>query len=240
MQIYSKAALAVLALALSCSPVLAQGDPQDAPPGEQGPRDGFGPRGPMRPGWNRDGGRGGDGGQWGQGRDGFGRGARMGMHVRGFGQGPREFGLGRLLNDPDIRKQVGITDEQVAKIRQQESDFRKTEIRDRADLEVKRIDLRDLLAADKPDRAAIDSKLQEISAAQLALQKSAIDYRLNMRDAISPAQREKLRQLMKDRWQHGGGPARPGPQGAGRRAQHGPAQAPSSQAHPQPASPPTN
>ncbi len=168
---------------------------------------------------------------------GFGRG-RMGRRG-GFGMGQREFGLSPALRDPDIRKQVGITDDQFAKMRQQESDFRKTEIRDRADLQVKRIDLRDLLSADKPDRAAIDSKLQEISAAQLALEKAAVDYRLDMRDAITPAQRDKLRQLMKDRWQRGGsGPGRPGgPQAMGRRGQRGrggPATAPAPQANPQP------
>jgi Spy/CpxP family protein refolding chaperone len=163
-------------------------------------------------------------------RNGFGRGDRM----RGFGMGPREFGLTRLLNDPAIRQQVGITAEQAATIRQHESDFRKTEIRGRADLQVKRIDLQDLLAADKPDRAAIESKLQEISAAQLALEKSAIDYRLTMRDAISPAQREKLRQLMSDRRKRGGGPTHPGPQGAERRGQRDSAPAPNSQGQKQP------
>ena len=64
------------------------------------------------------------------------------MGGRGFGMGQREFGSVGALRDPDIRKQVGITDEQFAKIRGQDSDFSKTEIRDRADLQVKRIDLR--------------------------------------------------------------------------------------------------
>jgi Spy/CpxP family protein refolding chaperone len=137
------------------------------------------------------------------------------------------------LNDPAIRQQIGLTAEQAAAIRQQESNFRKTEIRDRADLAVKRIDLRDLLAVDKPDRAAIDSKLREISAAQLALEKSSIDFRLNMRDAISPAQREKLHQLMADRRQRTGGRARPGHQGVGHRWQGGPTPAPDSEEHPQ-------
>jgi Spy/CpxP family protein refolding chaperone len=138
-----------------------------------------------------------------------------------------------LLNDPSTRQQVGITDEQAATIRKQEADFRKTAIRDRADLEVQRIDLKQLLAADKPDRAAINGKLQEISAAQLSLQKSAIDYRLTMRDAITPAQREKLRQLMRDRWRDGrglsgaDGPGRRGPRGQG-------SAAPKPQAPPQP------
>ena len=126
---------------------------------------------------------------------------------------------------------AGISDEQAAKIRKQELDFRKTEIRGRADLEVKRIDLKALLAADTPDRGAINAKLQEISAAQLSLQKSSVDYRLSMRDAITPEQREKLRQLMRNRWQRDGG--RGGRQGEGRGGQRGPSSAPDSQAKPQ-------
>ena len=47
--------------------------------------------------------------------------------------------------------------------------FRKTQIRNSADLQIKRMDLDDLLSADKPDRSAIDSKLQKIGAAQIAL-----------------------------------------------------------------------
>jgi Spy/CpxP family protein refolding chaperone len=213
-QVHSKAALIALALVLSCSPIFAQGDPQGPPPDNSGPSDGMGPGGMRRGGPGRDGGgwgRGNNGGDWGRGqRDGFGRGRGMGM--RG-GMGGREFGLGRLLNDPDIRTQLGVTVEQAAKIRQQESDFRKTSIRSRADLQVKQIDLRDLMSADKPDRAAIDAKLQEISTARLAFEKSAVDYRLNSRDALTPAQRDKLRQIMHDRRASGGGEGSRGPRG---------------------------
>jgi Spy/CpxP family protein refolding chaperone len=156
------------------------------------------------------------------------------MGRRGFGRGRGEFGLAHLLNDPAIREKLGITAEQAGMIRKQESDFRKAEIRDRADLEVKRVDLKDLLDAEKPDRVAIDSKLQEISTAQLALEKAAIHFHLAMKEAITPEQREKLHQLMSERWQHGGSPARPGPRGEGHRGQHVPAPAPNAQAQPQP------
>ncbi len=204
MRIYSKTALALLALALSCTPLLSQDGPPDPPPAQQRAWDGYGSR-PGRMGWGEN--RGG----WGHRSGGFGWGGR---------RGHRHSGFARLVNDPSIRQQVGITDEQAATIRKQEADFRKTEIRGRADLEVQRIDLKDLLAADKPDRAAINAKLQEISAAQLSLQKSAIDYRLAMRDAITPAQREKLRQLARDRWQRDGR-GRPGAEGPGRRGPRG-------------------
>jgi Spy/CpxP family protein refolding chaperone len=253
MQFRSKAALALLALALSCTPALAQGDTQDPPLQQQGPPDGFGPRGPMV--IMRTMGPGGDEqedesvavrGRFDRGdrmNDAFERDGHMGG--RGFGMGQREFGLMYALRDPDIRKQVGITDEQFAKIRRLGPDFRKTEIRDRADLQVKRMDLRDLLSADKPDRAAIDSKLQEISASELALEKAAVDYRLDMRDAITSAQRDKLRELMRDRRQRDdGGAAGPGgPRTMRRRGQRergGTPTAPAPQANPQPAPPPNN
>jgi len=215
MGIYSKTAFAVLVLALSCTPLLSQDGPQDPPPAHQGARDGYGSRrGSMGSGENQ--------GGWGHRHDGFGRDGR---------RGHRHSGFARLLNDPAVRQQAGITDEQAATIRMQEADFRKTEIRGRADLEVKRIDLKDLLAADKPDRAAINAKLQEISAAQLSLQKSAIDYRLTMRDAITPAQREKLRQLMRNRWQRDGR-GRPGANGQGGRGPRGQGSAPKPQGPP--------
>jgi Spy/CpxP family protein refolding chaperone len=204
---HSKATLIALALLLSCSTVFAQGDPTGPPSDNSGA-----PGGMRQRGYMRQGGPGRDGDGWGRGRDGFGRDGRKGM--RGRGMDGREFGLSRMLNNPDIREKLGVSPEQAAKIRQQASDFRKTEIRGRADMQVKQLDLRDLLAADKPDRAAIDAKLQEISSARLALDKSAIDYRLNSRDALTPAQREKLRQLVQDRRQQGGG--------AGARAPRGP------------------
>jgi Spy/CpxP family protein refolding chaperone len=163
-------------------------------------------------------------GGWGHRDGGFGRDGRYGWRHSGFA---------RLLSDPFIRQEVGITDEQAATIRKQELDFRKSEIRGRADLELQRMDLRALLAADKPDRAAIDAKLQEISAARLSLQKSAIDYRLTMRDAISPAQREKLRRLMRERWTRGG-PGRSGQEAPERSGRRDSSSAPNPQGQPQP------
>ena len=228
MHIYSKAALAVLAVALSSAPLLAQDEPQGPPPGQQGPQDEFVAGGPMQPGDPGD-----QRGPGGPGEQGFGRGERMGR--RGFERGRGEFGLAHLLNNPAIREKLGITAEQLGAIRKQESDFRKAEIRDRADLEVKRVDLKDLLEADKPDRAAIDAKLQEISNSRLALEKSRVHFHLAMKEAITPEQREKLHQLMSERWRHEGGPGRPGgSRGQGQRVQHGPAPVPNAQEQPQP------
>ena len=243
MRLKWKASFATLALVmgslLATAHAAQQGPPPD-PPGDQGGRpDGpGGPGGRMRMGMHmgpgddgpdgREGRGGGEGrwggrGRWGRDGDGGGRGGRlgMGMGMRGRG-GPGEFGLAGLLNNPEVRQQIGVSADQAAKIRQQESDFRKTEIRNRADLQVKRIDLRDLLSADKPDRAAIDSKLQDISTSQLAMEKAAVGHQLDMREALTPAQREKLRQWMMQRRdrergaERGEGGGQRGPRGGNR------------------------
>jgi Spy/CpxP family protein refolding chaperone len=195
MNIRTKVGLGALALALSCAPMIAQDAPQGPPPGPgAGQVQRGGPGGPAGPGAKRGP----------MGRERGERGGRWGHE--------RHFSLARVLSDPEIQQKVGVTADQVAKIRQEESTFRKTEIRQRADVAVQRIDLRDLMAAQTPDRSAIDAKLQQISSAQLALEKARVDFRLNMKQALTPEQREKLRQALRERWQarRGADEGRPG------------------------------
>jgi len=163
---------------------------------------------------------------------------------RGFGdRGPGgEMMLSRLVNNPEIREKLGITADQAAKIRQQSLTFETAQIRNRADVQVRRAELRSLLEADNPDRAAIDRKLQEVSTAELAATKSAVNFRLDMRNALTPEQKQKLQQWRKEMWEkrsqergHRRGPDGPG--GPGRRMRQGPPPPTSDQ--PAPPAPPT-
>lgn len=117
---------------------------------------------------------------------------------RGEFRGPMR-GLGtrlaRMVNNPDFRQRLGITDAQAAKVRQQTSDFQVSQIRSRADVQVNELQLRNLLSAQNPDRATIDQKLNQVSAAELALRKQQVDYMLAMRAILTPEQRQKLRQM---------------------------------------------
>jgi Spy/CpxP family protein refolding chaperone len=135
----------------------------------------------------------------------FGQRGPMGMGARGFG------GQAGFLSNPAMRQRLGITPDQITKFHQQDLDFQKTQIRDRADLQVKRIELNELIAASTPDRAAINAKLQEVSAAQMASEKASIDNRLAMRDILTPAQRQQLEQLRTNGFQQGNGTAQSSP-----------------------------
>lgn len=181
-RIHSKIAVALFALIVSLPVAVAQNaapgpaSEQPAPAMRQHMHHKWGERGPREARWSR--------------------GYRRGMRWRGRGQW--EFMLARLVRNPSIRERLGITTDQALKIRTQASDFRKAQIRNRAELQVKHLELNDLLSADKPDRGAIDKKLQEISAVRLAGEKSAIDFRFAMRDALTPDQRQKLLQMREE------------------------------------------
>jgi len=190
----SKLALALLAGALAIPTLYAQGPGPDG--GQGGPAGGPGAQQHMGPG--------GPEGGW-RGQGGWQHGGVRGMRGRHRGHrgGRREFGLARIAANPEMREKLGLTPEQVTKINQQTSEFRKTSIRSRADLEVKRVELGDLLRAESPDRAAIDRKLDEIGAARTAEMKAQLHYRLAMREVLTPEQRKKLQEMHEAHRNHG-------------------------------------
>jgi Spy/CpxP family protein refolding chaperone len=209
MRIHSKVALALVSLAVSLPLAFGQnGAPATAPPpppsqSQAGPNQQFRHRGMHqhqmdRPGpWDR-----------GEMREGHGDWGRMHRH--------HEFMLARLANNPRFRDKIGMTQEQAQKIRMETFDFQKAQIRNRADVQVRMLELRELLSAENPNRGSINSKLEEISAARLAQAKSAVDFRLDMRAALTPDQKLKLQGMRKQFFQHRFGPSGsgngPGPQ----------------------------
>jgi Spy/CpxP family protein refolding chaperone len=209
MQTRSKLALSLLAGVMALPTLFAQSPPPGSGPDGTEQGDGAPPRAQRRgPGQMR-----GPGGwQRGEGRRGGGRFRGM----RGSRRGRVEFALERLAENPAARERIGMTAGQAAKIREETSEFRKGAIRGRAELQVKRLELQDLLRAETPDRSAIDRKIDEISAARLAQSKGQVHYRLAMREILTPEQRQKLRQMREESRGRGfqGGPRPPrGPRG---------------------------
>ena len=126
-----------------------------------------------------------------------------------------------MLFSERARRQLGLSEEQSSRLRQLGLEARKSAIRRRADMEMKQLELEELLGAAEPDRAAIDRTVQEIGALHAARMKAGIDQRLNFQDVLTPEQREKMRELRKQgfrgrrsgreagKWKHGDRPGRP-------------------------------
>jgi|GEM_PF-6545530 len=123
--------------------------------------------------------------------------------------GNRDFGLVRMLHDPSMRAKFGISDDQYTKLRSAFLDSSKAAIRGQADLKIKRLELANLMDADKVDRAQVDQKINEISALQGALMKNHIGTRLVVKETLTPDQLNKIsewrqsqaRRFMEDRMQ---------------------------------------
>ena len=189
--------------------------------------------------------------QWGDGQRAFAEGGRFGREGRmggpgegsmgwqrggrgGFGGG----GLLRLAENPHVRQYLGLTDEQVSHLHQIGLDARKAGVQMRADMELRHIELGELIRADNPDHDAIMQKLDEVNALRGKMEKQRVEAMLSARAVLTSEQIKKVKTFMENRgagmerepmMQRRGGPGAWGP------GHPGPA---SSGATPKPAEPP--
>ncbi len=159
----------------------------------------------------------GDGGhrEWGDGprhfeQDGPGRfgGPEGGMHGGWQHGGMHEFGGGehllRMAENPRVRMILGLTDEQVGRIHAIGVDAEKASIQSHADLELRHVELRELLRAENPDHDAIMQKLDELNAARGKMEKQNVETLLSARAVLTPEQAKKVRAFMENGGFHGG------------------------------------
>jgi hypothetical protein len=122
------------------------------------------------------------------------RGERRGP---GFG-GPLER-VSRLLaalDDPRVRTMLNLTDQQADSLRKIIVGTETFTIKTGAEIAVDSIDLRELLRADKPDRAAVMSKGDEISKYTSQLINHVLDAMLAAKAVLTPEQQKMIRAYM--------------------------------------------
>ena len=98
---------------------------------------------------------------------------------------------------PDLREQLGLTDEQAEKLRALRVEAMKNGIRTRSSLMIARLELEELMRSDTPDRAAIDAKLRQLTDAHSALLRQHVEHRLTLHGILTPEQRAKARTLLR-------------------------------------------
>jgi len=142
----------------------------------------------------------------GQGQHQFGGGGRRqwgGSPGQFGGQGGRGYGGGerllRMADNPRVREYLGLTDEQVGRLHTLGVDAEKASVQARADMELRHIELRELLKADNPDRAAIMQKLDEANALRGKMEKQRVETLLSARSVLTPEQQKKVKTFMQNR-----------------------------------------
>ncbi len=104
-----------------------------------------------------------------------------------------------LLDNDHFRAEMNLTDQQASRLREIVVDAEKSSVETGAALKVDAIDLRELLRADNPDRAAVLKKVDEISALRGELMKEHIEALLAAKTVLTPEQQKKFRDFFERR-----------------------------------------
>ncbi len=101
--------------------------------------------------------------------------------------------------DGRIIKMLKLTDDQQKQFDKVQSDFQKKQIDLRSKIETMRVDLRELLRADEPDQAKIESKMTEISKVQNDMKLASVAHWFSVNKMLTPEQQKtwkEHRQMM--------------------------------------------
>lgn len=125
------------------------------------------------------------------------------MRHDGMGMMKREHHLWRALMS------LGLDEKQREAIKEIKSRVMKDTVRKRADLEVARIDLRDILDKDQVDMNATEATLRKIASLQTDIRLSHIKAMQEIKTKLTPEQRKKFKEMFemgpkRERMMHGG------------------------------------
>jgi Spy/CpxP family protein refolding chaperone len=95
-----------------------------------------------------------------------------------------------------MMRELNLTKEQRDKIADLRDRQERRSIDLRAQIQTAQLDMRKLMRAEKPDKAAIGRQIDKVSALRADLQKSRIGTMLDVREILTPEQREKMRGRM--------------------------------------------
>jgi Spy/CpxP family protein refolding chaperone len=95
-------------------------------------------------------------------------------------------------------KQLDLTAAQKAAIHDIRIALKKDEIKKRADLKIASMEFREYLRKDSVDMSAVESQVKKIEGFKTAMMLNAIKAREDIKSKLTPDQRKKLIELMRD------------------------------------------
>jgi periplasmic protein CpxP/Spy len=127
-------------------------------------------------------------------------GAVMIRRDRGMFMGGQEMGMegpapGKWWLNPEMAKRLGLTDDQVTKIKKIFLDHRLQLIDLHANLEKQEVLLQPMVNADHPDENAVLAQIDKVAEARANLEKSDARMLFAIRDTLTPEQWQKLREM---------------------------------------------
>lgn len=103
-----------------------------------------------------------------------------------------------IWKNKSLAKEIGVSEEQVKKIKDLSIATEKKLIKIRADMELKEIDLREVLDADKPDEGKAINLIKEIMKKKTEAWILKIKQRIAMKKTLTTEQMEKLKEFKRE------------------------------------------
>jgi len=125
-----------------------------------------------------------------------------------------------LLDSDRIRTYLRLEDPQVERLRHIAVETEKANVKTRAEIEVRSIELRERLRAVKPERDEILKQVQEISDLRGEMMKHNVEAILAVKAVLSPEQQKKVFFILENRYE--GGSVGEKPRGMRAKPQPGP------------------
>jgi Spy/CpxP family protein refolding chaperone len=98
-------------------------------------------------------------------------------------------------------KQLNLTDAQKTSIHDIRITLKKRMIEEGADLKIAKIELREQLRKDSVEMSAVEAQLKKVESIRTAMKLDAIKARMEIKNKLTPDQRKKLAELMRNPWQ---------------------------------------
>jgi periplasmic protein CpxP/Spy len=105
----------------------------------------------------------------------------------------------------ELMKDLNLSDKQMEELQGLRAKFEKQMIETQSKIRLLRVDLRELASSEKPDRAAIEKKLGDISDLQLKEKLALVEHLFQARGILTPEQQKKFRGHLMGRLLNEGG-----------------------------------
>ena len=110
-----------------------------------------------------------------------------------------------------LHRELAVTDEQWARIEPRLRQFQAAVGELCQEVNAKRLELINLIAAEEPDHDAIQAKQDEILATKRSIQDLVANHLLAEKEILTPEQQQRLFEMLRDRTCCAGGPPLAGP-----------------------------
>ena len=98
-----------------------------------------------------------------------------------------------------MMQKLNLTEAQQTQVNKLRVDFQKKQIQSQAKIRLARLDLSQLLQADKPDRGAIEKGIRDVSSIETEAKLARLDHMLAVRALLTPEQQKIWKEEMMDR-----------------------------------------